>query len=157
MEELLRLLKENGWTIGSCESLTAGLFTSELAKISGASAVLKGGIVAYQNEIKAQVVKVDAEVIQTDGVISEACAAQMAVHTKTLLDCDICVSFSGNAGPDVMEGKPVGCVYCAVAYGETVKTYHLQLQGTRNEIRKQAVMRMCEEIITLLKKHKGDL
>lgn len=157
MEEMLALLKQKGWTIGSCESLTAGLFTATLAAISGASAVLKGGIVAYQNEIKAQVVGVDDEVIQTHGVISAPCAAQMAIKSRELLNCDICVSFSGNAGPDVMEGKPVGCVYCAIADAYEVKTYRLQLSGNRNEIRAQAVKRMGEEVIAWLKQREGEL
>ncbi|MCI8539941.1 MAG: CinA family protein [Erysipelotrichaceae bacterium] len=156
MEELFRLLKEKGLTIGSCESLTAGLFTSMLASISGASAVLKGGIVAYHSEVKVHVVGVSQSLIDTYGVISAPCAAAMAQHARKLLDCDLCVSFSGNAGPDTMEGKPAGCVYCAIAYAQGIKTYHLQLSGTRNEVRTQAVARMCEEIKSLWKE-KGDL
>ena len=52
MKELVQILKEKGMTIGSCESLTAGLFTSRMAEVPGASAVLKGGIVTYQTPIK---------------------------------------------------------------------------------------------------------
>ena len=157
MEEMLALLKQKGWTIGSCESLTAGLFTSTLASISGASAVLKGGIVAYQSEVKARVVNVDDALIQTYGVISAPCAKQMAILARELLGCDICVSFTGNAGPDVMEGKPVGCVYCAIADANGAETYHLQFAGSRNEVRAQAVARMCEEVVAWLMKHEGDL
>ncbi len=152
MGELLALLKERGLTIGSCESLTAGLFTSQLAAVSGASAVLKGGIVTYQTAVKEQVVGVDHHVIAHDGVISASCAVEMARKAKELLACDICVSFTGNAGPDVMEGKPVGRVYCAIAYQERVHTYELQLSGSRNEIRMQAVMRMNAELIRLIQK-----
>lgn len=155
MEELLTLLKERGFTIGSCESLTAGLFTSQLAAVSGASAVLKGGIVTYQTVVKKQVVGVDAQVIEQEGVVSAACAVEMACKTKKLLACDICVSFSGNAGPDIMEGKPVGRVYCAIAYQDEVFPYCLQLSGSRNEIRMQAVMQMKTELIRLLTNDKG--
>ncbi len=151
MEELLALLKERGLTIGSCESLTAGLFTSQLASISGASAVLKGGIVTYQTAVKEQLLGIDHDVIERNGVVSASCAAEMAIKTKELLACDICVSFSGNAGPDVMEGKPVGRVYCAIACEAKVNTYKLQLSGSRNEIRMQAVMKMTAEVIRLLK------
>lgn len=151
MEELLALLTQHGLTIGSCESLTAGLFTAQLAAVSGASAVLKGGIVTYQTAVKEQVVGVDPQVIKRDGVVSASCAAEMARRAKDLLACDICVSFTGNAGPSVMEGKPVGRVYCAIAYADKVNTYELQLSGSRNEIRMQAVMRMTAEVIRLLK------
>jgi len=152
MEELLALLKEKGLTIGSCESLTAGLFTAKLAMLPGASAVLKGGFVTYQNEVKIHVVGVDRDVIERYGVVSAPCAAEMAQKARVLLNSDLCVSFSGNAGPDVMEGKPVGCVYCAIAYQNQVLTYHFQLSGTRNAVREQVVSLMCEKVIELLKK-----
>lgn len=151
MEELLALLKEQKLSIGSCESFTAGLFCAQLAQIPGASAVLKGGIVTYQTSIKEHVVGVDANVIATQGVISAACAKEMAEKTAKLLDCDICVSFTGNAGPDAMEGKPVGCVYCGIAYLKTTTILHLQLSGTRNEIREQAVADVCRALIEMLK------
>ena len=115
MKELVQMLKENGMTIGSCESLTAGLFTSRMAEVPGASAVLKGGIVTYHTQIKETVAQVSHEVIRDHGVISAECAREMAEHVRRLLDVDLCVSFTGNAGPDCMEGKPAGTVYCALA------------------------------------------
>lgn len=151
MEALLQLLKEKGLTIGSCESLTAGLFCAELAMLSGASAALRGGIVTYQTEVKQKLVGVDKELIARYGVVSEPCAAAMAQRAKKLLDCDICVSFTGNAGPTAMEGKPVGCVYCAIAYSDQTITYHFQLSGTRNEIREQVVACMVQKLTTFVK------
>lgn len=151
MEALLRLLKTRNWTIGSCESLTAGLFTNRFAELSGVSAVLKGGIVTYQSDVKTGLVGVDKSIVDEYGVVSELCAKAMAVNTRKLLECDVCVSFSGNAGPSVMEGKPVGCVYCAVAFEDEVVAYHLQLSGSRNEIRHQAVDYMVQELIKLIK------
>ena len=79
MKELVQILKEKGMTIGSCESLTAGLFTSRMAEVPGASAVLKGGIVTYQTPIKEMVAHVSHEIIQEYGVISAECAEAMAV------------------------------------------------------------------------------
>lgn len=151
MEELVALLKARGWTIGSCESLTAGLFTARLAEISGVSAVLKGGIVTYQSDVKTGLVGVDKALIAQHGVVSAPCAKAMAINAAKLLHCDISVSFSGNAGPSVMEGKPVGCVFCAIACKDEVVSYHLQLNGSRNEIRVQAVEYMVEELIRFIK------
>lgn len=156
MEELIELLKQKQWTIGSCESMTAGLFCAELANISGASSVLAGGIVTYQTRIKEIVVGVDESVIKEEGVISLACAQQMAEKARRLLQCDICVSFSGNAGPDVMEDKPAGYVCCAIATSCKTWTFALQLQGTRNEIRTQAVTCMVKKIKEVIKPRKGD-
>lgn len=95
MKELVQMLKENGMTIGSCESLTAGLFTSRMAEVPGASAVLKGGIVTYHTQIKETVAQVSHEVIRDYGVISAECAREMAEHVRRLLDVDLCVSFTG--------------------------------------------------------------
>ncbi len=64
--------KNKHLTIGSCESFTAGLFCAKLAEISGASAVLKGGIVTYATDIKTNVVGVSSEVVEKDGVISSS-------------------------------------------------------------------------------------
>lgn len=151
MEELLKLLKAKKLTIGSCESLTAGLFTAELAAISGASAVLKGGIVTYQSDVKLGLVGVDKALTAQYGVVSEQCARAMAFNACRLLKCDLCVSFSGNAGPSTMEGKPVGCVYCAIAFKDQTFAYHFQLSGSRNEIRAQAVECMAQKLIEFIK------
>ena len=60
------------------------------------------------------------------------------VQYKLILDSDVCVSFTGNAGPDAMEGKPVGLVYIGILY-QGVNIYELNLKGTREEIQKQAI------------------
>lgn len=151
MEELLALLKEKKWTIGSCESVTAGLFCASFAQIRGASEVLKGGIVSYQTIVKEQVVKVDKEILRVHGVISCACAKEMAQKARRLLDCDVCVSFTGNAGPDVMENKPAGYICCAIALQDHVVTYEFQLHGERNEIRHQVVNEMVIKLLQILK------
>lgn len=147
MKELVALLKERNLTIGCCESLTAGLFASKIAEVSGASAVLKGALVTYQNEIKIKVAHVEKEIIDTYGVISEECAIAMAKHALELLSCDLCVSFTGNAGPSAMEGKPAGLVYCAIAGPMGLQTYRFLLKLERNQLREELVQQMCENVI----------
>lgn len=150
MERLLSCLRERHLTIGSCESFTAGLFCASLAACSGASQVLKGGIVTYASELKIQLAGVDADVIAQHGVISEACVKEMAVKARTKLRCDICVSFSGNAGPQALEGKPAGLVYCAIAYRDQVRVYELYMKEERNLLRQQAVRFVGEKVIEWL-------
>ena len=77
MKELVQILKEKGMTIGSCESLTAGLFTSRMAEVPGASAVLKGGIVTYHTQIKETVAQVSHEVIRDHGFSMWICACPL--------------------------------------------------------------------------------
>ena len=69
-KELVKLCTEKKRTISSCESLTAGLFSAEIASIPGASKVLKGGIVTYFTEVKEKIVGVDAHIISEYVVVS---------------------------------------------------------------------------------------
>ena len=153
--ELVAVLKEKHITISSCESFTAGLFCSTIADVPGASAVLKGGVVSYATEIKESVVHVDSDVIRTYGVISHECAIEMAKQAKVLLKSDLCVSFTGNAGPDAWEGKPAGCIYCAIAYQGDIKGYDLQVDLPRNELRQYAVAFILKEVYDIVTNSKG--
>ena len=150
MKALIERLKRDGLTIVSCESLTAGLFASTIAEVSGASAVLKGGIITYWTECKVNVVHVSEEVVRQYGVVSAQCAREMAEKARVLLDVDVCVSFTGNAGPDTMEGKPAGLVYCAIADHTHTKVYEFQLAQKRNALRKELVEEMGRQVIRFL-------
>ncbi|MBB5182270.1 CinA family protein [Catenisphaera adipataccumulans] len=154
IKELITICTAKHCTISSCESLTAGLFTSAVASVPGASAVLKGGVVTYFTELKEKLVHVPAELVHTYGAVSEECAAAMARNTRELTDSDYCVSFTGNAGPDTMEGKPAGRVYCAIASKRGVKPFMFQCDAmTRNEVRQYVVDRMAEELLKEVKEN----
>ena len=150
MQTLVKLLKKHQYTIASIESLTAGLFSSKLAEVSGASAVLKGALVTYQTIWKEKVLQVDKNCIDTYGVISKEVADQMAIKGAEMFQSDIVVSFSGNAGPDVMDHKPVGLVHMGLWYQGKLFSYEMIFKGTRNEIREQAVAFMCKQIINVI-------
>ena len=117
-------------TLSSIESLTGGLFASTITSIPGASKYFKGTIVTYQNEIKEKL-----GIDTSNGVINKETALAMAKAGREYFKSDICVSFTGNAGPEVMDDKPVGLVFIAINY----EVFELNLKGSRNEIRKQAV------------------
>lgn len=140
---LLQTLADRGLTIGSVESITAGLFASDLASIPGASAVLKGAMVTYVAEEKIALAGVGKSTIDHYGVVSPEVAAEMAIGGKRKLGVDMCISCTGNAGPTVEKGdKPVGCVYLGLAYKDLVYTAPLQLEGDRNSIREQVAEAM---------------
>ena len=152
-KELIRLCKENKITISSCESLTAGLFCSTLASVPGASAVLKGGLVTYFTEMKQVLAHVESDLIQKYGVVSKECALQMAQNAREITNATYCVSFTGNAGPDIMEDKPAGCVYCAIASQQNVYVFHFQYEGlNRNDVRMQVVRDMIHNLADVMKK-----
>ncbi|HMM00393.1 MAG TPA: CinA family protein [Bacilli bacterium] len=136
---LLLLLEEKGLTIGSVESFTGGLFASTLTANNGASKSFVGTIVTYATRIKTDIVKVDSQVIAKYGVISKECAFEMALKGRELLNVDLAISFTGNAGPATMENKPAGLGFIGLSdkYGTEVVTINGFM--SRNEFRQQAV------------------
>ncbi len=151
-KKLIALAKEKQVTICSCESFTSGLFCATLGAVSGASAVLKGGLVTYFTPMKEVLAHVPAALIEKYGVVSEPCAAAMASNTRAIMDADYCVSFTGNAGPSAMEGKPAGLIYCALADKEHCEVFSWQLVLERNALREEAVERMIRKLIETIEK-----
>ena len=137
--EINELFKTYGRTLGSVESFTGGLFAREITRVPGASKVFKGSLVTYATQEKIRILGISPSLIDRVGVVSQEVAGEMAGHGKALLDVDYCISFTGNAGPDAMEGKPVGEIYIAVAAYEMCQVYRYQLSGTREEIQNQAI------------------
>lgn len=151
MKELVDLLKNKKYTLSCAESLTGGLFASTMTEISGVSSVFKGGVVSYWNEIKAEVLHVPYNVIEKDGVVSSKCSYYMAKNVKDLYNSSVSVSFTGNAGPDFMENKPVGLVYITIFVNDNYKIYECNFTGSRNEIRKECIQFAKEKLIELIK------
>ncbi len=141
--DLLQRMAQRNLKLGCVESLTGGEFGSKLCEVPGASIVFKGGIIAYDPQIKTSLVNVKASDIEKYGVVSPQVAIQMAEGGRKALGVDICVSCTGNAGPDVQKGdQPVGTVYLGLAYQGNVWHLPLNLKGSRNEIREAAVEAM---------------
>ena len=143
MKKLLKAYREKGLTLGSVESMTGGLFSAKFTEIPGSSAVFKGGIVTYSAEEKINIVGVKKETIDKYGVVSEEVAKEMAELGRKLLNVDVCVSVTGNAGPTCEPGgKPVGCYYVAVATKSDVVVKGVLKTQKRNKVRNSAVLAM---------------
>lgn len=149
-KEYLDKLKAKGLTLGSVESITGGLFAATMTSIPGASKVYKGSIVAYAPEEKTKLLGIKYGLIAKHGVVSKAVASAMATSGRKVLNVDICVSFTGNAGPDCLDGLPIGVVYVGIATPKETKVIPLRLKGTRNAIRKDAVQCAMDESIPLV-------
>ena len=150
MQELVEILTKKNLTIGSVESFTVGNFAAQIGAIPGASKVLVGAMVTYQTKAKINCLQIDQKIIEKHGVVSEEIATLMASHGKKIIGSNICVSFTGNAGPSVMEGKPVGLVYISIKYLNYQITYSLQLQGNRQEIIQQAINDVKVKLLEIL-------
>ena len=126
------------FTVACAESCTGGLVMSRLTDFAGASAHVKGGVVAYVNEIKNKILRVEEETLKNFGAVSSQTALEMATNVREIFSSTIGLSTTGVAGPDTSEGKPVGLVYAAIV-GENfseVKEFHFS--GSRSEIKMQA-------------------
>ena len=138
--EVVARLVELGQTVGCAESLTGGLVVARLVDTPGASAVVRGGVVAYATPLKASLLGVDADLLASRGAVDPDVAGQMAVGAQRVLEADWGVATTGVAGPEPQDGMPVGCVFVAVAEpGGSVVVERHDLPGGRPEIRAAAV------------------
>ena len=144
VQTINKLFREYGRTLGSVESFTGGLFAREITAVSGASHFFKGALVTYASEEKNRILGISYQDIDQYGVVSREVAAQMAANGQKLLNVDYCVSFTGNAGPSAMEGKPVGLIYIGVAIYDKVEVYEFNLAGSRDDIQKEGVKNALE-------------
>lgn len=145
---VVQVLRRRGSTVSTAESLTGGLVAGALTDVPGASAVVRGGVVAYAADVKRDVLGVPQEVLDRHGTVSRECATAMAEHVRELTGAGWGVATTGVAGPDRSEGHPVGTVHVAVAgeHGTTARALHLH--GSRSEIREAtvaAVLALLEE------------
>lgn len=131
-----------GWTVAVAESCTGGLVSKLLTDIPGSSRYVKGGVVAYDNEVKVGVLGVDRKTLESDGAVSEEVARQMAIGVARALGSDVGVSLTGIAGPGGGQcGKPVGTVWFGVSTPEGTHTESVQLPGARDAVREAASRR----------------
>lgn len=137
--ELIQKLAQQHLTISVAESLTGGLVAASLTQIPGASAVFKGGIIAYRDEIKQKVLKVDSALITKFTSISEPVAQNMATNIREIMNTDIGIATTGVAGPDKSDGFAPGIVFVAISIGDHKICQKLELVGDRTQIRDQSV------------------
>lgn len=136
---LVARLRDLGLTIGTAESLTGGLVCSALTSVPGASTVVRGGVVAYASDVKADVLRVDRAVLVREGAVSRAVAGELAHGVCEVLRCDVGVSTTGVAGPDPADGRPPGTVFVGACGPWGILVEQLSLTGDREQIRAATV------------------
>lgn len=139
-ERLAAALVERNMTLATAESCTGGGFSHLLTGIPGSSAFFIGGIIAYHNNVKTQLLDVPESALIRHGAVSSQTAASMAEGGRSRFNTDFGVSITGIAGPSGgSPEKPVGLVYVALA---TTKRTHVQqhlFSGDRHRVREQAI------------------
>lgn len=141
---------ERGVTVATAESLTAGLVAATLADTPGASGMLQGGVVAYQNSVKAGILGVSEELLSAVGSVDAGVAAAMADGARRACGADIGVSTTGVAGPLPHDGKPVGTVFVGIATPAGAAAHAYLFQGDRPSIRAQATTAALECLLERL-------
>ena len=115
--ELIKMLLDKKATVATAESCTGGMVAARLTSVSGASGAFKYGAITYCNEAKNVLLGVSTETLDEHGAISAETAREMAIGIRGIMNADIGVSVTGNAGPGAAENKPVGLVYIGVLGG----------------------------------------
>jgi nicotinamide-nucleotide amidase len=129
-------LEARGWRLGLAESCTGGLVSHRITAIPGSSAYFLGGVEAYANSAKTNLLGVSRDTLQTHGAVSEECAGEMAAGALRAFGADVAVSTTGIAGPDGgTPEKPVGYVCFGLATADGVVTRTHQLWGTRDWVK----------------------
>lgn len=129
-----------GKTLATAESCTGGGIGAALTAIAGASAVYKGGIISYCNEIKEKLLQVPREMLETYGAVSAPVAEAMAKGARHALCADVAVSVTGLAGPSGDDfGNRVGTVFIGYADEKNCVFRRFLFEGNREEIQQQAV------------------
>lgn len=148
MHEELRQLAEavgqaltaRGWMLGCAESCTGGLLASVLTDAAGASAWFSGGVVAYANAVKRDVLGVSQPVLEAKGAVSREAVLAMARGARGVLRADVSVAISGIAGPSGgTPQKPVGTVWMAWEGPDGVEVKRFHFAGDRLAVKRLAV------------------
>jgi PncC family amidohydrolase len=147
-KEINELFWKEGLTLATAESCTAGNIAAHITSIPGSSHFFKGGIIAYSNEVKTNLLGVNITTIEEYGVVSEEVVIEMAKGVMQTLGTDCAVATSGIAGPGGgTHEKPVGTIWIAAVRKDIVKT--LKLEG--DEGRNLNVARATQNALQLLR------
>ena len=148
--DVLSLLK--GKTLVTAESITGGGIGAALTAVSGSSAVYKGGIISYTNEVKHQLLGVPGDTLEQFGAVSEPVARAMAEGARKVLKADVAVSVTGLAGPGGDDyGNPVGTVYIGYSDENGTVVKHCLFTGDRESIRNQTIEAALHLILDMQK------
>lgn len=151
-EVLGELLNERELTVSSAESCTGGNIAHKITEIPGSSAYFLGSVVSYSNDVKADVLHVSRGSLGRFGAVSRQVAEEMAKGVSKLMQTDCSIATTGIAGPEGgTKFKPVGTVWIAAKYGETVVSEMIKFKGDRQTVIESATNHGMVMLIKLLR------
>ena len=153
LNNLKQLCIEKGVSIAVAESCTAGLIASKLTTLPGSSSFFKGGVVAYQNEIKTKILEVSQSIIDEKTEVSAEVVKQMAQSILEKFDTKFAIATTGYAGPAGGTNKnPIGTVFIAIASVLGVVVNRFVFLGDRQSVVNQTSESALSLLYTEIKK-----
>jgi PncC family amidohydrolase len=144
-ERILVLCCSRGWNLAVAESCTGGLIAAQLTSVPGSSSCFTGGIIAYSNDLKVNLLNVPPVLLDSEGAVSGGVAQAMARGGVAATSADCGISVTGVAGPEGgTPEKPVGTVWVGIALPSDTFSRLYHFDGNRDEIRTQAVQAAME-------------
>ena len=151
--EIGKILAKSNKTLSTAESFTGGLISSRISSVPGASEYFKGSVVAYDTNVKKDLLKLDEGIINNFSVVSSQVANEMANNVKKLLDSDYSISTTGNAGPTKGDSKKdIGLIYISIATPIETKSYKFNFGNNREKNIKKSVNKALELLFNELLK-----
>lgn len=152
--EVVQLLRERNESVATAESLTGGLLSGAITDVAGASDIFVGGVVAYQERAKSQLLAVDPALIARYGVVSNEVAKAMAAGARERFASTWALSTTGVAGPGPSGGVAAGTVWIAIAGPHShlaIYSEELALTGDRQAVRVATIARAFEAFTRILR------
>jgi nicotinamide-nucleotide amidase len=141
---IINMLRERNETVATAESLTAGLVCAALTEVPGASAVVRGGLVAYATELKTVLAGVPKRDLRERGAVHPAIATELASGARQRCRATWGLGLTGVAGPDPQDGVEPGVVYIVLANATVATVRSLRVDGDRHQVRATAVREALE-------------
>jgi nicotinamide-nucleotide amidase len=137
--DVLARLAARSETLAVAESLTGGLLAATLVDVPGASAVFRGGLVVYATDLKATLAGVPADLLAERGPVDGDVAEALAAGARERCGADWGLATTGVAGPDAVDGHPVGEVWIGLAGPGTSTAVRYRFEGDRTAVRRASV------------------
>lgn len=157
-KEISEIFWREGFSLSTAESCTAGNVAAIITAVPGSSHFYKGGIVAYANELKQNILQVKAETLETYGAVSEETVIEMVKGAMQVFNTDFAVATSGIAGPaGGTPEKPVGTIWVAAGCKDKIVTVKLTEDNGRDKNIQSATKKTLQLLLDICQKQENEL
>lgn len=157
-KEISEIFWREGFSLSTAESCTAGNVAAIITAVPGSSHFYKGGIVAYANELKQNILQVKTETLETCGAVSEETVVEMVKGAMQVFNTDFAVATSGIAGPaGGTPEKPVGTIWVAAGCKDKIVTAKLTEDNGRDKNIQSATKKTLQLLLDICQKQENEL